>query len=145
MPTQRFCHLCRMPFLRGFTYSSFLLIRWHKKYILNLHHCCNGNNLFGAAKVSRLKEHLGKHGAERKLCHPHTHGIGQTAVMIQTWQQAHNSLRFHKDSKDTAAEQCLLALTDFSTLVLQLKNSFPLNFSTVLTTLHLTSQSVEQL
>lgn len=94
MPTEHFCRMCNMLLLKVFTYSSFLLIRRHNKYILNLHHCCNGNNLFGAAKVSWLQEHLGKHGAERKLRHPHTHGISQTSVMVQTCQQTHNLLRF---------------------------------------------------
>lgn len=68
-------------------HSGFLLIRRHDKYILDLHHRCDGDDLFGAAEVSRLEEHLGKHGAERKLCHPEAHGISQTSIIVQTCKQ----------------------------------------------------------
>ena len=115
MLTEHFCQISSTtrsfwkPFFFS-TYSSFLLIGRHNKYILNLHHCRNGDNLFGAAKVSWLQEHLGKHGAERKLCHPHTHGISQMAVMVQTCQQTHSWFRFCIMCKDTLACRCLPTL-----------------------------------
>lgn len=68
------------------THSRFLLIRGHDKYVLDLHHCCNCKNLFGAAKIARVKKHLGKHGAEGKLCHPQAHGISQSPIVVQTCQ-----------------------------------------------------------
>ena len=79
------------PFI--FTHGRLLLIRWHDEDILNLHHRRNRDNLFGAADVPWFQEHLGKHGAERKLCHPYTHGIHQAAVIVQTCQQKHSLLR----------------------------------------------------
>lgn len=117
MLTEHFCQIYSTtrsfwkPFFSFFfTYSSFLLIGRHDKYILNLHHWRDGHNLFGAAKVSWLQEHLGKHGAERKLCHPHTHGISQTAVMVQTCQRTHSWFRFCIMCKDTLACRCLPTL-----------------------------------
>lgn len=117
------------------TYGSFLLIGRHCKYILNLHHCCYGNNLFGAAKVSWLQEHLGKHGAERKLSHPHTRGISQTAVMVQTCQQ---TCKWLKSASFARTPQLV---EDFWTSALLRDITAPYTTSV----LFLTSESIEQL
>lgn len=69
------------------TYSCFPLIVWHREKVLNLHHGRDGDDLLGAAEVSRLQQHLGKHGAERELGHPHPHRVGETPVLIQTCQK----------------------------------------------------------
>ena len=137
MPTQRFCQISSFWKACFSTYGSFLLIGRSHKYILDLHHRSYGNNLFGAAKVSWLEEHLREHGAEGKLRHPQTRGISQTAVMVQPCQQICMKLRFCILCKDASACKRL------PTHNLAVKG--PFYFKTLLTTRFLTCQSVEQL
>lgn len=67
------------------THSCFLLIGRQHQDVLDLHHGSDGADLLGAAAASRLQQHLGKHGAERELCHPQAQGLGQPPVAVHTW------------------------------------------------------------
>lgn len=66
------------------THCCFLLIGQHHKYVLDLHHGSDGDDLFGAAEVSGLEEHLSEHGAEGELGHADPRRLRQTPVLIQT-------------------------------------------------------------
>lgn len=70
------------------THSCFLLIGRQHQDVLDLHHGSDGADLLGAAAASRLQQHLGKHGAERELCHPQAQGLGQPPVAVHTWTRS---------------------------------------------------------